>query len=379
MAIAMLHQDGALSLDDDIRTYVPEMTEYEHPITVRHLVHHTSGLRDYNELATLSGLRSDRLSTTEAALALIARQRGLNFTTGERYLYSNSGYFLLALIVERASGLTMAEFARERIFEPLGMTYSLFKDDRDAIVPLRAYGYVPDGNGWRMLLSQRDFVGAGGVFTSIEDMLRWDNAFYDSPAWSSDLIDMTLTQGQLNDGSELAYAFGLGIGEHRGLRTISHSGGFAAFTAHLLRFPEARLTVVTMRNGGPSNASQLARQIAEVYLEDQLAEPADRPRPQTTAAGNAVPSAEPASRAELAAYAGRYYSDELDSTYELGVVDGVLTAGPVGPPPFELGRVEMDVYRGRNRTIRFVRRGGEVTGFTLDGGRVIGLAFERLP
>ncbi len=379
MAIAMLHKDGALSLDDDIRRHVPEMPEYEQPITVRHLVHHTSGLRDYNELATLSGLRADRLGTVQEALALIARQGGLNFAPGEQYLYSNSGYFLMAVIVERVSGKTMAEFAQERIFGPLGMTSSLFKDDRDAIVRRRAYGYVPENRGYRMYMSQRDFVGAGGVFTSIQDMLRWDNAFYDSPAWSSDLIDLTLTRGRLNEGSEIPYGFGLQVGEYRGLRTVAHSGSFAAFTAQLLRFPDQRLTVVTMRNGGSSNASRLARQIAEIYLRDQFTESAVLPRaPMGASARGGGQAARRASPEELAAYTGRYYSQELDTTYLLEVVDGILRAGPVGLTPRSLRRVGEDVFGARGRTIRFQREGGSVSGFSLDGGRVRGLAFARM-
>ena len=379
MAIAMLHQEGTLSLDDDIRVHVPEVPEYEQPITVRHLVHHTSGLRDYNELATLAGMRSDRLGTVDEALSLIARQQGLNFTPGDQYLYSNSGYFLMAVIVERASGKTMAEFAEERIFQPLGMNSSLFKDDRDAIVRKRAYGYVPDDDGYRMYLSQRDFVGAGGVFTTVEDMLRWDNAFYGAAEWSPGLIDLTMTRGQLNDGFELPYAFGLQVGEYRGLRTVAHSGSFAAFTAYLLRFPDQRLTVVTMRNGGSSNAARLARQIAEIYLRDQFTEPAAAFSRPAIASSRGGRSTYRASRAELADYVGRYYSSELDTTYAVEAAVGALRAGPEGAGAMSLRPIEDDVFRNGRLTLRFSREAGRITGFTLDGGRVKGLVFVRTP
>ena len=382
MSMALLADDSVIDLDDEIQKYVPEIPRYDQPVTIRHLIHHTSGLRDYNELATLAGRRADLLGTTEETLELLARQRGLNFPPGTRFMYSNSGYFLIPVIVERVTGMAIAEFAEARMFEPLGMTHTRFKDDRGEVVPDRAYGYVAnDEDGWRLYMSQRDFVGAGGVFTTLGDMLEWDRNFYENKIGSPDLIATTLTRGSLNDGTEIDYAFGLTRGEDRGLPTVEHGGAFAAFTAYMLRYPEQRLTVVTMRNGGEANVARLARQAADLYLDEIVTDLPEREAPESpSATPTSAPAPTMAWRADQppTSYAGDYYSAELDARYRIEADEQNLALTIADRDAVPLTPMSGDTFEASGLTLHFRSdSGGHVGGFLLDGGRVRGLDFVR--
>ncbi len=381
LAMALLAEDGSIDLDDEIQKYVPEIPRYDHPVTIRHIIHHTSGLRDYNELATLSGRRADLLGTTEETLELLARQKGLNFRPGAQWVYSNSGYFLMPVIVERVTGMALAEFARARMFDPLGMDDTRFKDDRGEVVPNRAFGYVADDEGWRLYLSQRDFVGAGGVFTTLGDMLKWDRNAYENRIGSPQLIPTTLTRGELSDGTELDYAFGLARGEDRGLPTVEHGGAFAAFTAYMLRYPDQRLTVVTMRNGGESNAGRLAQAAADILLADILPDlPAREPRRPGSAATTGTSSTNRVWQAgePPTSYSGEFYSEELGVAYRLEAGEGELRLAMPGRERIPLVASGGGTFRAGNLTLHFESDpNGRVTRFLLDGGRVRGLDFVR--
>ena len=226
--IALLAEEGAVDLDENIREYFPEIPKYVRPITVRHLVHHTSGLRDIYTLMSLAGIRLEDVFTDEQAIELIAAQRETNFEPGSEYLYSNSGYFLLAQLVERASGKTLREFAEERIFAPLGMEDTHFHDRPSHIVDRRAISYQDSdvdfdnyiATGHREFqvsyLGNFDKVGAGGLYTTVRDLLLWDRNFYSGDVGAKPFLDLIHTRGVLNDGSEITYAFGLTVDEYRG-------------------------------------------------------------------------------------------------------------------------------------------------------------------
>ena len=266
--IAMLDADGKLSLDDDVHAHVPELPDYGACVTVRHLVHHTGGIMDYFALAELARLPRDHYAKDDDLLAFLSRVRTLSSAPGEQYLYSNSGYFLLSLIVKRASGTSLREFAAERIFAPLGMTSSLFRDDTRMVIRRRAVGYSPGEDGaWLVDESWPDVVGDGGVHTTVEDLARWDANFYDNKLDPPDLPERMLTHGRLNDGTTTASAFGLAVGEHRGARMVSHAGGFAGFRADMIRFPDHRLTVICLANAGNVAPTELSIQVADRYLE----------------------------------------------------------------------------------------------------------------
>jgi CubicO group peptidase (beta-lactamase class C family) len=271
-SIQLLAQDGKLSLDDDIRKYVPEVPDFGHTITIKHLLHHTSGLRDYFGLMLMTGWRGDDVITREDGLALVKRQRALNFAPGQEHLYSNTGYMLLGLIVERVSGKPLADFARERIFAPLGMRHTRFLHGYGSIVPQRASSYVPSATGGYDYVAVGDSAdGAGGLVTTAGDLALWDRNFYDGRVGGKALVARMLATGVLNDGKSINYASGLIVDAHRGRRMVEHSGGIAGFQAQLMRFPDQRLSVVVLANTSDLDVYQVTRRIADIYLEPQPA------------------------------------------------------------------------------------------------------------
>jgi CubicO group peptidase (beta-lactamase class C family) len=274
--IAILALQGKISLDDDMRKYIRELPKYERPITIRHMVHHTSGIRDYLTLADIAALPNDHFSTPEDSVELLSRQKGLNFLPGEEHLYSNSGYFLLGVIVERVSGKSLNDFAQTHIFKPLGMKNTHFHDDHTMVVKNRADGYSPLKKGFRINMTTLDHVGDGGVFTTVEDLFLWDKAFY-SYKLGKELMELIQTPGMLNDGEKLEYAFGLDINEYKGLKRVSHSGGFAGFGAQMVRFPEQKFTVICLANLGTIYPSRLCLQVADIYLADKLEKGVEAP------------------------------------------------------------------------------------------------------
>lgn len=267
MSILLLEEQGQLSLDDDIREYIPELPQYDHPITIRHLIHHTSGIPDYLALWQLAGRDFAAAMPEGEVLDLLTQQEPL-FAPGDRFRYSNSGYFLLSLIVKRASGKSLREFAEENIFQPLGMRDTLFYDDHTMIIENRADGHFYKDGSIDVFNTSYDLVGAGGLYTTVEDLFLWDQNFYRNRLGQGEqaLIDRMLTPGTLNDGTELDYAFGLGVSEYEGLRMISHGGGFIGFRAELIRFPEQGFSVAVLCNLDCIDAELLALTVADIYL-----------------------------------------------------------------------------------------------------------------
>ncbi len=268
LCIAMLSKQEKLSLDDDIRRHIPELPNYGIPIAIRHLIYHTSGLRDYLSLLDIAGIDFG-IYHQEDVLKLIARQKQLNFRPGEKYLYSNSGYFLLAVIVERASGKTLQEFADENIFNPLGMKTSHFHDDYTKLIKNRASGYFPAEKGkYKNFISTFDCVGSGGLFTSIEDLYLWDQNFYHARVGGKELIDLMHKKGTLNNGKELNYALALKIDRYKGLKIVSHGGSLGGYKSALIRFPEHKFSVICLANLSTFDPIKLCLQVADIYLSD---------------------------------------------------------------------------------------------------------------
>jgi CubicO group peptidase (beta-lactamase class C family) len=270
-AITMLAAAGQISLDDDIRAYVPELHDFGSTITIRHLLHHTSGLRDQWALLTLAGWRMDDVITREQILRLISRQRYLNFEPGAEYLYSNTGFTLLAEIVARVTGQPFPEWAEQHMFQPLGMNSTHFHYDHETIVPNRAYSYRSDSaGGFRKSVLSYANVGATSLFTTVEDLARWAGNFETGTVGGSEVVRMMRTRGVLNGGDSLDYAFGQAIGSYHGLRALSHSGADAGFRSYLIRFPHQRTSVAVLSNVASFDASSMARQVADIYLADQF-------------------------------------------------------------------------------------------------------------
>jgi CubicO group peptidase (beta-lactamase class C family) len=273
ISVALLARQSRLSLDDEIQTYFPEIRHYERPITIRHLIHHTSGLRDYIGLMNLSGLSKKKHCSIEEIISLISLQQELNFQPGTEHLYSNTGYFLLGEIVKRVSGKSLRVFADEHIFTPLGMKNTYFRDDFREIVQHLAIGYSPkNSKSFQIQMSLLDLVGDGGIHTNIEDLCLWDANFYHNiiGGYGQDLIEEISTPGKIDNGEVLDYAFGLILGSQSGLRMISHSGSWAGYRSEAIRFPEQRFSVICLSNLNSINPSRLARQISEIYLAEKF-------------------------------------------------------------------------------------------------------------
>jgi CubicO group peptidase (beta-lactamase class C family) len=384
--MVLLEQEGRVSLDDDIRKYLPEIPDYGVTVTVRHLLHHTSGIRDYLTLAYLAGLRDDDFFTDEDVLTMLSRQRELNFSPGQEHLYSNSGYFLLSQIVKRVTDMSLRQYAREHLFVPLGMSNTHFHDDHTRIVHQRAAGYAPTDSGFRISMTTLDMVGDGGVFTSVDDLLEWDRFFYAPDAYDlqldrpDDFWKMMLTRGVLNNGDTLDYALGLTHGEYRGLKVISHGGAFVGFRAEMMRFPEQRFTVICLCNLSRTRPTALARQVADVYLGELMGpKPVAETGPSGTGSGEGESEPLPLSIAQLAEYTGSYYSEELDVTYRISLSNGDLRLEVGNGLDGRLRRSADDRMRRGAVTLQFERdANGRITGLVLDAGRVKNLGFTLL-
>lgn len=378
-AIALLAWDGLISLDDDIRDYFPEMPAYERRITIRHLVHHTSGVRDIYTLMALAGIRLEDVFSDEDAIALIAAQRETNFPTGDEYLYSNSGYFLLAQLVERVTGRPLREYAEQQIFAPLGMNDTHFHDVPSHIVERRATSYQRSGDGGFRVsyLGNFDKVGAGGLYSTVRDLLLWDRNFYTGDVGGQEFLDLIHTRGVLTDGEQLVYAFGLSVDEYRGLKTVSHGGSMMGFKAAFLQFPEQRFAVLATCNLGNIAPMGLARRVADIFLADDLGPAAPDAGPSRSDRGAPVAAAS-FTAAELAAYAGTYYSGELDVVYELSAEGDELWLSLRNTPPRRLRKRQDGSIRAAGWQLKFERApDGAVNSFTVNAGRVTNIRFSR--
>ena len=369
MAVALLVAEGRVAWDDDVRTYVPEVPDFGDRITLRHLVHHTSGLRDQWSLLRMAGWRLQAdVVEQEDVLDLVSRQEKLNFIAGSEYLYSNTGFTLLAVVVERVSGLTLREFAGERIFGPLGMTNTHFHDDHQMIVKNRAYAYAPDSRGaFHSSVPDFDVVGATSLFTTVEDMALWDRNFSSGTVGGHEMVEQLHRRGTLNDGAAISYAFGLAHGTHRGFDTVGHGGTDAGYRSHFVRFPDERLSVAVFCNSSSSAPGSLALKVADVYLP--------RPGSPTDAGAVAVREGSQPTRGQsgtsealleqLSRLAGYYRREASDVPTHLVVRQGRL-AIQSGPALVALGQNRFQV-QGSSTTAEFGPAGADAVTMQLTG------------
>ena len=264
-ALVLLQQEGKLSLDDPVRKYIPELPDYGVPLTIRHMLNHTSGLRDWGTVMSLTGAgRGERVVTQDLALDVITHQRALDFTPGSEYSYSNSGYNLAAIIIERVSKQKYPAFVEERLFKPLGMKNSSWRDDYQRIVPGRAQAYSRAGNNapWRLNMPFMNVYGNGGMLTTVGDWIKW-NAMLDSRSLGAPLINALETRGVLNDGRKIAYALGLEVSTYKGLKDVSHGGATAGYQTFLARYPDNKVSIAVMCNGTSPGAGEIAAGITD--------------------------------------------------------------------------------------------------------------------
>jgi CubicO group peptidase (beta-lactamase class C family) len=316
-SVALLAQDGKLSLDDDVRKYVPEVPDYGRTMTVAHLIHHTNGLREQHQLLNLAGWRGGDSYTEEDVLRILSRQSRLNFEPGSEIVYVNAAYTLLGVIVQRVSGQPLRLFAKDRIFKPLGMADTRFGQDHTEIVPRRAPAYSsrPDG-GWSVNVP---FGASTGLFTTVGDLLKWEQNLIDARVGGPALVAWVQTSGRLNDGTETGYGGGLMLGDYRGLRTVHHDGWDGGYRAEAVLFPDQRLAIVALCNAATVEPTDRTRRVADLYLSEQMNAPALAP-------------AIAASDAEQSAWAGVYWSPSTDEVVQLEWKDGALRqAGSLTP------------------------------------------------
>ena len=269
-SIILLVEKEKLSLDDTLDKFFPDFPDYAKQITVAHLLHHTSGIRDYLTLSFLKGLQDDDFFTDKDVMSWLINQSELNFKPGEEFVYSNSGYWLLGQIVNQVAEMSMADFAMKEIFKPLGMTQTHFHNDHTQIVKNRASGYAPiNETEFQISMTTLDMIGDGGIFTSIDDIKKWDDAYYKSNVLSRDFWRLMTQQGKLNNDEIIDYASGLFISDYKGLKTVSHGGAFVGFRAELLRFPEQKFSVAIFANRGDASPSTMANMVADVFLSDK--------------------------------------------------------------------------------------------------------------
>jgi len=347
-ALVLLAQDGRLSLDDDVRRYLPEVPDFGRRITIRHLLTHTSGLRDQWGLLGLKGSRpGTQVHDFDTILSLVSRQRALNFRPGEEYLYSNTGYTLAAIIVQRVSGRSFAAFSSERLFTPLGMTNTRWRDDFTTVVRNRATAYSgTTATSFRQDMPFTNVIGNGGLLTTVADLLKW-NAFLDGAVTTvanPGLMHQMEARMTLSDGRRSDYALGLTVGERDGIREVTHGGATAGYRTWLARYPGRGLSIAVLCNSARANASSLGEQAMATVL----------PRPVTSAATTAAATAD----TDLAPYAGLFRAARTETLMRSAVRDGRLTTEL--PGTMTLAPIGPDRFRAGSQEIVYLRDGGRV-------------------
>ena len=373
MAILLLQKDGKLSVDDPVRKYIPELPEYKETVTIRHMLNHTSGLRDWGSVESIAGWpRTTRTYTHAHVLDIVSRQKSLNYPPGQAYSYSNTGYNLAAIIVERVSGMPFAQFEKARIFDPLGMSHTSWRDDYTRIVKNRATAYEEVKGEYHTLMPFENVYGNGGLLTTVGDLLKWNENFVDPKVGDAALIKTMVTPTTFNDGKPQQYAFGLMVDDYRGLPNINHSGSTAGYRAHLNRFPTQRVSVAVLCNTANGDASRSANRVSDLYLtglgpsNTVLRDQVIRPGPRLTAA-------------EQAAYAGEYWSDEAETRFIVAIEQGALVLKRRPDTTIALTSAARDRFRASIGDVSFIRNAaGAVEALSIKQERVWDLRFAKV-
>ena len=368
-AILLLAQARRISLDDPVRKYIPEVPQYDQPITIRQMINHTSGLRDWGSVEAIAGWpRTTRAYTHANVLEIVSRQKALNYPPGERYSYSNTGFNLAAILVSRVSTKPFPEFTRDVIFRPLEMNSTQWRDDFQKIVKNRAVAYQEKDGQFRMLMPFENVFGNGGLLTTVGDLLRWNRNFKDMTVGGPKFVEAQVQQGKLNNGQRIAYAAGLMVLKWRGLNEVSHSGSTAGYQAWLGRYPDQGLSVAVLCNVASAKATELGHHVADVYL------------------GGVIPAREKTTelstdRSVLEALAGIYESDVDHTTVTVESKDGRLKIRDQVLKAVSLSPLRKVFLIGENETrVEFTNAPGQPAGLIvpseIDGAHSY---FKRAP
>jgi len=391
-SILLLEKKGKLSLKDDIYLYLPDLPQFGKQITIQHLLNHTSGLRDERELIVMSGWRKDHVVTQRDVLYIIKQQKELNFEPGSEFLYSNTGYTLLAEIVATVSGMKFTEFTNLNIFKPLGMEQTSFRHSHRQVVKNCAYSYrfISRHETEKSILSFVT-VGPRGLLSSAEDLSKWDENFYTGKVGGMGVINKLIQKGVLNDGMEIEYANGLGIMKYRGLPTIEHGGSNAGYHNFFLRFPDQQITIICFGNFEGFRATHTSFKIADIILERKL-EKNFKGKIFTVKKKNSERnrwkiSREKISPEKILDFTGKFFSNELSSICEIVKKGSRLIFNPPSGKPSKLFYLGNDIFRIWCKydfyiileEIKFTRdEQNIVKGFRISGMRVKNLKFERM-
>jgi CubicO group peptidase (beta-lactamase class C family) len=375
LAVQLLASEGKLTLDDPVRKYIPELPEYNVPVTIRHMLNHTSGLRDWGSVESIAGWpRTTREYTHAHVLDIASRQKSLNFDPGSHWSYSNTGFNLATIIVSRVSGMPFPEFEQQRIFKPLGMTHTSWRDDHTRIVKGRAMAYSLQGGEYHTEMPFENVYGNGGLLTTVGDLLIWNENFVSPKVGTDKALKEMAAAGHFNDGKPLDYGLGLFLEDHRGVKNVYHSGSTAGYRAHLNRFPESQTSVAVLCNGTNGDATRAANSVSDIFLGDHL-KPAPSPR------GPAAPAApfEPKpTAAQLNALAGSYWSDEAETLLIAAIGDNGLVIRRRPDTILELTAIGPDKFRSSMGTITFTRNAsGAVESLSVNQDRVWDLRFVK--
>lgn len=360
-ATLLLMSEGKLRLDDRVQKFLPELPEYGRPLTLRHLLSHTSGLREWSNLVAVDGWpRGSRVHSQDDLLETVFAQKAVNYPVGDYYSYTNSGFGLLVTIIERVSGMPFARFTTERLFKPLGMAQTSWRDDFERIVPGRAQAYARRGPGWALEMPFENVIGPGGMLTTVTDWLKWNDAL-DKRTLGGWLVDSLESQATLTSGRKISYAMGLMVNNWRGQREVAHSGSTGGYSTYLMRLPDRGISVAVLCNASGANATNFARQMAEALVPDL----APTVLPDTVAVDAAV----------AARLAGVYRSSRTFEPFFLGVP--APGAGRGGPQLRQLrdgglmignNRIAVDAgSNGRPGGFRQILASGDTIAFTYVG------------
>jgi CubicO group peptidase (beta-lactamase class C family) len=384
-AILLLEQQGKLSLDDNIRKYIPELPDYGTPITLRRMMHHSSGLRDWGSVAGIAGWpRTTKTYSNADALDIIIHQKALNHKPGDEFSYCNSNYNLFAILVERVSGLSLADFTRKYLFEPAGMTHTQWRDNFKRIVANRALAYDKTPDGYETDMPNEYVYGNGGLLTTTDDLLKWNEYYWNGHFGTPSLLPKQLTIEVFNNGTPYPYAAGLYVTKNKGQDYVYHTGSTASYRAILIRYPQSNLSIAWLSNtaqfdGAPYN---VVKEVENLFISDQSpkseASKPDSPASTARKTTNLMPVE------SLPSYAGEYYSEEAQTTFSIFEKDGKLTLRQAPGVDLVLTPTDMDTFKApatsrglAGAILTFQRDKKNVKGFTVTVSRARNVSFLK--
>lgn len=376
MGVLLLEKQGKLSIDEDIRTYLPDLPDFGEKITLRHCMHHTSGMRSLHALLGMAGWRGDDTRTNADLYRFMKRQEDLNFKPGAEYLYCNTGYMLMADIIERLTGEKFVDWMQKNVFDPLDMPNTYVEGQYNRVMPNNATSYNGSlKKGFKREVEYWGYVGSGNIHSSTIDLLNWMRLYHQPKNGWTDLFDRMQTVDLLNNGDTLRYAFGVDTENYKGEKRIGHGGSIGGFRSHAVTFPEHKLEIVVLTNFSRGGAGRKAYQIADILLGKEESKNRNQSR------------SKPIAFLEFSAkilknYVGTYYSPELDTYYHIKLVDNQLQGNHVRHGDFEIKVLNEDYLEANLWAFKDIQvkraANNQIEGIFVSNGRVRNMWFSKV-